>query len=82
MIGTVGRPGTGIYLHDVGGRKPPQIQDRMSVCSAVAVSSRSKPFEQWAFEGQGRLGNCTGQGKTWAWARWVPAARRQRLLAA
>jgi hypothetical protein len=28
MSGTVGRPGTGIYLHDVGGRKHPQIYDR------------------------------------------------------
>jgi hypothetical protein len=44
MSRTVGRPGTGIYLHDVGGRNSPQIYDRKSVCSAVAVSSRSKPF--------------------------------------
>lgn len=43
MSGTVGRPGTGIYLHDVGRREPPQICNRKSVCSAVAVSSQSKP---------------------------------------
>jgi hypothetical protein len=43
MSGTLGRPGTGIYLHDVGGREPPQIYDRKSVCGVVAVSSRSKP---------------------------------------
>lgn len=44
MSGTLGRPGTGIYLHDAGGGKPPQIYDRKAVCSAVAVTSRSMPF--------------------------------------
>jgi hypothetical protein len=34
-----------IYLHDLGARNLPQCW----VCNAVAVSSRSKLSEQWAF---------------------------------
>ena len=39
MSGTVGRPGTGIYLHDVGGREPPQIYDRKVLWQCLLEAS-------------------------------------------